>query len=146
MKTSHALWETSSSGQSPHSNASVVFLLFRYLLSCHWTPLRRACLHLLFTLLQSIYINGTIPWSLLFCKVNNPSSQTFLIREVTSPSAMALHWTPFCKFMSFLPGGVQNWAQNSRCVSPELSKEGRTPLIWWEGSFFYRPKGHCSLL
>lgn len=74
------------------------------LLSCHWSPLSRAWVHLLYTPLSAIYTHRSDPPSAFF-RLNTPSSLSLspYIRH-SSPLIVfvALHWPHSTRSMSFL--------------------------------------------
>lgn len=100
------------------------------------TPLRKAWLHLLFCSHWVFMHIDKIPSKLLF-------PQPLLVYQLLQVlncfrglhSCQFMAWTglmPVCPWV-FCPEGAQNWTQDSRCVTPMLSRSAGSPLsTCWE--------------
>lgn len=127
---------TSNSGNS-HCSAwaySFYFWLESHL-TCHWAPLKRAWIHLLYTFPSAIYKIDQMHSepSLLWAKwsqLSQPFSERwsrFLIIFV------ALQWTLFRSSTCLLYWGAQNCTQYSRCSLTSTGPRGNAPtkeLLW----------------
>lgn len=111
--------------------------------SLHRTPLWKVCLLLHYS--PNIYIYWQDPLScLLFLRLNSPRTVSLPFKADTPlVISIALHWICFSMSPSLLYQEPHNWTQNSRCVSPKLSKEEESPVtICWQCSSWCSPR-HC---
>jgi len=129
MKTPKHLWVTCTQCSTTLtaksiflclSGISCVSICAHCLLCFQWAPLRRVWLRLLYSPHQVFMHTGKIPLSLLFSRLNSPSTLSFcLYVRCSKPSVilMALSWPCPNMSMSLLYWGAQSWTQYSRCLT-----------------------------
>lgn len=140
ISTLYNSYQSLSHAKTPYPEIQTEIPVFHFahcLWSCHWKPLIRTWLHLLYTLFRYLHTLIRSPRALSSPGWTVPALSVFPYEKCSSPLTIFMPLTglsPIVPCLSFTGvffcyWAVQNWTQYTRVASPVLSRGEGSPLF-----------------